>query len=86
MRDHPERRPDEIYMGNAESDMPRKSTWHGRLGEQCFKADGTPLSDSHLRPWFILRSSVEAAIRSEESENKPWSAERIRVYRKMLEQ
>ena len=83
---HPEQQPDEIYMGNSAPETLAKSSWRtSRLGLNPLKADGSPLIGwDDLKPWFIKKSEVQAAIEAKRLENKPWSQESITVYEKML--
>lgn len=64
---HPEQKEDEIYMGNESTSnflyhKQPACVWKSkRLGRQAFYFDGTPIKDG-MRPVFIKRSEVEAAI------------------------
>jgi len=82
---HPEQQQDEIYLGNTRPEDLRKSSWRSsRLGKNPLRRDGTPYTGGGLKPWFIKRSEVEAAIEAKRIENKPWSADSIRVFEEML--
>lgn len=86
MKKHPEQTPEEIYLGNALQHEVLKSSWRStRLGNTPLMADGSPCIFSDVKPWFIQRSEVEAAIAAERINDKPWSAERIRVFESMLD-
>lgn len=85
MKTHPEKQPDEIYLGNANPDTLWKSSWQtSRLGDSPLMADGRPYMGGGLKPWFIKKSEVQAQIDYEKLNNKPWSAERNRVFEEML--
>lgn len=85
MNTHPECKPDEIYMGNTTlEDFPRSCWLTKRIGKQPLLANGEPYNGSDLVPWFIERSEIERTIEAERLANKPWSAERIGVFQKML--
>jgi len=101
VKQHPEQQDDELYMGNTtEHDFP-KSSWvtkrMGKVAHYAAAAGGGVIPQSEdgaterpvggkYYPWFITVAEVEQAIRTAESEAKPWSAEKIAVYRKMLEE
>ncbi len=63
MKNHPEKQPDEIYLGNANPETLLKSSWRtSRLGDNPLRADGTPYAGGDLYPWFIKKSEVQAQI------------------------
>jgi hypothetical protein len=85
MQNHPEQQPDELYMGNTMPEEVGQSSWRTtRLGETPLNIHGETITNSRLKPWFIKRSEVEAAIRTERLTDKPRSSERIGVYESML--
>jgi len=82
---HPEQLPGEIYLGNIVPSNLVGSAWKTkRLGNQPFKADGTPYEGGNLKPWFIQRSEVQEAINKERQDNTMSSPGRIEVYERML--
>jgi len=87
VKQHPEQQDGELYMGNIEEMQFGKSSWlSSRMGAAAYDIDGNVISKSfgNLRPWFIRAEEVESAIRAEEISPRPWSAEKIAIYRKML--
>ena len=88
MTRHPEQRDGELYMGSADPRVFSDSVWiTKRLGTVALRVDGRP-PEGHgahvLRPCFIQASEVEQAIRIEEANPRPWSAERIAILRQLL--
>ena len=82
---HPEQRPEELYLGNVRPQDVWRSLWRtSRLGSNPLMADGTPCPYGDIKPWFIQRHEVQEAIESEKRNDRPWSAETIRVFKKML--
>lgn len=84
---HPEQQEDEIYLGNTIPEALNQSTWKtSRLGDIPRMVDGSPIAEKTvLRPWFIKRFEVQAALDAELA--KPSEArmnERISVYTNML--
>lgn len=70
MKHHSEQGGDEIYLGNSTAEDFIKCGWQTkRQGITAVGADGSPLdaySAAVLRPVFIKRSEIEAAIEHED--------------------
>lgn len=85
MSKHPEQRSGELYLGNAMPEDVMNSSWRtSRLGNTPLRTDGKPCENSRLRPWFITRYEVEAAINTQRLLGGPNHEEKIRVYETML--
>jgi hypothetical protein len=83
MNHHPEQSDDEIYLGNATLEDMFDSTWKtSRLGYNPLGNEGQSLFNSGLKPWFIKKSEVWAAIETETSLGDPFG--RVKAYEKML--
>lgn len=89
MKRHPEQLDGELWIGNVEAMQFHKSAWLSkRMGITPRDVNGDPIEPrlGDYRPWFIRASEIEQAIATEEALQRPWSAEKITVYRKMLEE
>ncbi len=86
MKLHPEQQPDELYLGNIPPEDLWKSYWKtSRLGSNPLRSDGTPYTGGDLKPWFIKRSEVEAAVAREQAKGQDAFDFKIRAYTEMLE-
>lgn len=73
---HPEQKPDEIYMGNAQRNVLSSSSWAtSRLGENALDSQGKPIIQEswhiELKPWFIKIWEVENRIEQEKASKQP---------------
>jgi hypothetical protein len=59
-KDHPERKPDEVFLGNVDEQGFRACGWKSkRLGNIAYSIKGSPLGQTH--PLFVLISEVNAS-------------------------
>lgn len=85
MEHHPEQQAGEIYMGNTLPSELSQSSWRTRrLGTSAFFANGTPMTKTTLRPWFIKESEVEADVAKEASRAAP-DHDRIKALTQMVQ-
>lgn len=59
---HPEQKPNEVYLGNFTPEQAEAIGWRSkRAGTTPLRADGTPYpfaADHNIRPWFASRNEV----------------------------
>jgi hypothetical protein len=78
---HPEKQPNEIYLGNWHPKDVHYCTWNSkRLGNIPYDRDNDPIIETDLKPIFILKSEVQNKINLEKDLNT------IKLFEEMIKE